>query len=114
MPIYKELSDMPGVQYIAGGATQNSIRVAQWMLGEAGLTAYMGCIGKDAFGTQLKDCAKADGVVVHYMEDEEVRVGGGRGEGREGGSTQYSQICFSPLFAPRSVDAHWHLRCTRL
>ena len=55
MPIYSELSAMDGVQYIAGGATQNSIRVAQWMLGEAGLTAYMGCIGKDAFGTQVSE-----------------------------------------------------------
>lgn len=75
MPIYKELATMEGVQYIAGGATQNSIRVAQWMLGEAGLTAYMGCIGKDEFGQQLKDCAKADGVVVHYMEDSETPTG---------------------------------------
>lgn len=54
MPIYKELAEMPGVQYIAGGATQNSIRVAQWMMGEAGQTAYMGCIGKDAFGEQVR------------------------------------------------------------
>jgi adenosine kinase len=54
MPIYDELVKMDGVQYIAGGATQNSIRVAQWMIGEAGKTAYMGCIGKDEFGTQLK------------------------------------------------------------
>eukprot|EP00808_Paulinella_micropora_P027736 g65619.t1 len=33
MPLYKELEDMHDVSYIAGGATQNSIRVAQWMLG---------------------------------------------------------------------------------
>ncbi|GMH69433.1 hypothetical protein TL16_g05157 [Triparma laevis f. inornata] len=75
MPIYKELAEMPGVQYIAGGATQNSIRVAQWMMGEAGQTAYMGCIGKDAFGEQLKGCAQTDGVLVHYMEDEETPTG---------------------------------------
>ena len=27
-----ELANKPGVKYIAGGATQNSIRVAQWMM----------------------------------------------------------------------------------
>ena len=38
MPLYKELvTDYP-VQYIAGGAAQNSIRVAQWMLGTPGIS----------------------------------------------------------------------------
>ena len=32
------------MQYIAGGATQNSIRVAQWMLGTPGCTAYFGML----------------------------------------------------------------------
>merc|ERR1711865_628521 len=30
--MYKELVDKFQVEYVAGGATQNSIRVAQWML----------------------------------------------------------------------------------
>lgn len=32
LPLYEELIKSYPVQYIAGGATQNSIRVAQWML----------------------------------------------------------------------------------
>lgn len=32
LPLYTELINNYPVQYIAGGATQNSIRVAQWML----------------------------------------------------------------------------------
>lgn len=32
MPMYRELAAMGEVEYIAGGATQNSIRIAQWML----------------------------------------------------------------------------------
>jgi adenosine kinase len=75
MPLFTDLVNDHEVSYIAGGATQNSIRVAQWMLKEAGSTAYMGCVGNDKFGTQLKDCAKADGVYVHYMEDEEAATG---------------------------------------
>ena len=30
--LFQELADKPDVQYVPGGATQNSIRVAQWML----------------------------------------------------------------------------------
>merc|ERR1719203_1218395 len=31
-PLFGEMVKMPNVQYIAGGATQNTIRVAQWMM----------------------------------------------------------------------------------
>lgn len=41
------------VQYIAGGATLNTIRVAQWMLSKPGLTGFMGAIGSDDFGGEL-------------------------------------------------------------
>jgi len=63
------------VKYIAGGATQNSIRVAQWMLQEPGMTAYMGCIGDDDFGKKLQDACKADGVQAMYLVDKSVPTG---------------------------------------
>lgn len=75
VPLYDELAAAAGVEYIAGGATQNSIRVAQWMLGAEGATAYIGCVGKDAFGAQLKASAEKDGLVTHYMEDESAATG---------------------------------------
>lgn len=75
LPMYQELVDNYKVQYIAGGATQNSIRVAQWILQQAGATAYVGCVGKDAFGAQLRTSAEADGVAVHYSEDEKEPTG---------------------------------------
>jgi len=78
VPIYKELVDTYSPQYIAGGATQNSIRVAQWILtanGKPGQSAYMGCVGKDEFGKKLEDCAASDGVKVHYMKDEATPTG---------------------------------------
>ncbi len=34
------------VDYIAGGATQNSIRVAQWVLSKKFATSYFGAVGK--------------------------------------------------------------------
>jgi len=64
------------VQYIAGGATQNSIRVAQWMLqGAVGATAYMGCIGADAEGEKLKQACTKDGVRALYMVDKSTPTG---------------------------------------
>ncbi len=55
---------MPNVEYIAGGATQNSIRVAQWMLQVPGATTYMGCVGDDEFAKKMTETATKDGVQV--------------------------------------------------
>jgi adenosine kinase len=77
-PLYKELVDGYDVQYIAGGATQNSMRVAQWVLkkaGKPGMVAFMGCVGNDDYGRHLEECASKDGVLVHYMKDAEAPSG---------------------------------------
>ena len=53
IPLYDEIiNDFP-VEYIAGGAGQNSIRVAQWMLQVPGSTAFFGAIGDDENGSRL-------------------------------------------------------------
>jgi len=75
MPLFAELKEKPDVKYVAGGATQNSIRVAQWMLQEPGMTAYMGCIGEDEFGQKLADACKADGVNALYLIDKTTPTG---------------------------------------
>ncbi|KAK8926162.1 Adenosine kinase 2 [Platanthera zijinensis] len=75
LPMYEELASKYNVEYIAGGATQNTIRVAQWMLQIPGATSYMGCIGKDKFGEEMKKNAKAAGVNAHYYEDEVAPTG---------------------------------------
>jgi len=74
-PMYAELAKDYPVEYIAGGATQNSIRVAQWMLGAPGATAFIGCIGTDKFGEQLEAAAKGDGVNVQYFKQDKVETG---------------------------------------
>merc|ERR1719163_2508277 len=66
---------MPSVQYIAGGATQNSIRVAQWMLQTPGSTAYMGCIGNDDNGKKMIEACAKDGVKTAYMVDKATPTG---------------------------------------
>lgn len=72
LPMYKELAAMTAVEYIPGGATQNTIRVAQWMLSVNGATAYMGCVGNDEFGSRMFEIAKNQGINVAYqMHDTE-------------------------------------------
>ena len=44
--LYDEMLANHKVDYIAGGATQNSIRVAQWLLEKPQSVAYFGCVGK--------------------------------------------------------------------
>ncbi|OLQ03397.1 Adenosine kinase 1 [Symbiodinium microadriaticum] len=74
-PLFTELAAKKDVVYVAGGATQNSIRVAQWMIQEPGKTAYMGCIGDDEFGKKLIDACKKDGVDCKYMIDKTTPTG---------------------------------------
>lgn len=74
-PLFGELVKMSNVQYIAGGATQNTIRVAQWMLQQPGATAYMGCIGKDENGEKLSKACATDGVNALYMVDAATPTG---------------------------------------
>jgi adenosine kinase len=73
--LYKDLvADYP-VQYIAGGAGQNSIRVAQWMLMSTGATAYFGAIGSDAYGETLSKCVAEDGVLACYQKSTDTPTG---------------------------------------
>ncbi|OUS46731.1 Ribokinase-like protein [Ostreococcus tauri] len=73
--LYAEMVEKYAVEYIAGGATQNSIRVAQWMLQKPGATAYMGCVGEDAFAQQMRASCAEDGVVTNYMVDSSTPTG---------------------------------------
>jgi len=78
LPLYKKLTETHTVDYIAGGATLNSIRVAQWMLsgaGEKDKSAFIGCIGVDEFGATLKKQLAEDGVKGVFMEQKETPTG---------------------------------------
>mmetsp|Transcript_40377 Transcript_40377/g.48954 ORF Transcript_40377/g.48954 Transcript_40377/m.48954 type:complete len:347 (+) Transcript_40377:58-1098(+) len=68
LPIYKEMCARPDVQFIPGGATLNSIRVAQWMLMTKGAASYMGCIGGDDYGKTMESKCAEEGVNAHFMK----------------------------------------------
>lgn len=75
-PMFEELQTLKPA-YVAGGATQNSIRIAQWMLNQHNKTAtsFFGSVGKDAHGAKLKECAQNDGVNVSYLEHADIKTG---------------------------------------
>ena len=75
LPMYQELSKMASVEYIGGGSTLNTIRVASWMLQQNNVTGYMGCIGKDKFGELMESTTTAAGVDCFFMEDEKTPTG---------------------------------------
>lgn len=56
------------VEYVPGGATQNSIRVCQWLLqGSPNATTFTGCIGKDKYGEILEEKTRAVGTNTVYQ-----------------------------------------------
>lgn len=74
-PMYQEMSDMKNVEYIAGGATQNSMRVAQWILKTPKRATFMGSVGEDAFSKILQSKAEEAGVVVRYQKQSNQPTG---------------------------------------
>jgi len=75
LPLYEQLvTDFP-VEYIPGGAGQNTARCFQWMTQEPNASHYIGCIGADNFGTLLQQLTQKDGVTTHYLVDQEAPTG---------------------------------------
>lgn len=74
-PMYDEMVEKFKVEYVAGGAAQNTVRGVQWILGKPGVSVYMGCIGNDKFGKILKEKAKEAGVNARYMEQDKEPTG---------------------------------------
>lgn len=77
LPMYTEMVEKysNSVEFIAGGACQNTMTVGQWILQTPKVFAFMGCIGKDKFGEILETKAKDAGVLVSYQYHETVPTG---------------------------------------
>lgn len=59
----------------AGGSTQNTIRVAQWILSEPHMTTFLGSVGNDSYGKLMKDKLEAEGVTGAYVVDSSKETG---------------------------------------
>ena len=73
--IFEDLVKDYTVEYIAGGATQNSCRVAQWILEHPNSVAYFGSVGKDAHSNTLEKVASEAGVKVLYQKSDQHPTG---------------------------------------
>uniref|UniRef100_A0A6Q2YK47 Adenosine kinase n=1 Tax=Esox lucius TaxID=8010 RepID=A0A6Q2YK47_ESOLU len=74
--LFEEIVKNFQVEYHAGGATQNSIKIAQWMIQEPHkVSTFFGCIGEDRFGEILKQKAEEAHVDAHYYEQTEEPTG---------------------------------------
>ncbi|XP_037318918.2 adenosine kinase b isoform X1 [Pungitius pungitius] len=67
--LFEEIVKRNKVEYHAGGSTQNSVKIAQWMIQKPQKVAtFFGCIGNDQFGEILKEKAAQAHVDAHYYE----------------------------------------------
>ncbi len=74
--LFDELVKDYKVEYIAGGATQNSCRVAQWLLPDnKSSVAYFGCVGTDKTADILEKVAAETGLVTKYQKSAEHPTG---------------------------------------
>jgi adenosine kinase len=63
------------VEYVPGGATLNTVRTAQWIMGIPRSVSFVGCIGKDKYGQILEDMANRAGVATHFQYNETENTG---------------------------------------
>uniref|UniRef100_A0A8C2X947 Adenosine kinase n=1 Tax=Cyclopterus lumpus TaxID=8103 RepID=A0A8C2X947_CYCLU len=74
--LFDEIVKRNKVEYHAGGSTQNSVKIAQWMIQKPQKVAtFFGCIGSDQFGEILKKKAAEVHVDAHYYEQNEEPTG---------------------------------------
>ena len=67
--IYSEIAAKKGAVFIAGGAAQNTLRGAQWLM-PANSTVYVGAVGNDKEAEILKKAAEKDGLRTEYQVTE--------------------------------------------
>ncbi|CAJ0936508.1 unnamed protein product, partial [Mesorhabditis belari] len=75
VPMFDELTATHHVEYIPGGAAQNAVRVAQWILNEPNKMTYFGAVGSDKYGEMLRKKAAEAGVNVQYQVNNKVKTG---------------------------------------
>ena len=75
IPLYADMEAKYKVEYVPGGATQNSMRVAQTIVGTKNSCSFMGCVGKDKYSKTLEEKSKEAGINVKYQYSDEHATG---------------------------------------
>lgn len=74
-PMFQDMVDNLKVDYIPGGATQNTIRVASWITDVPQMASFFGCVADDNYGKILKEQMEESKVHVNYLYDEKEPTG---------------------------------------
>jgi len=72
--MFKDLKGM-NPEYMAGGATLNSIRVAQWLLQHPMATTFFGCVGNDENAQIVRDKNSGVGTRSMFQVDPDLPTG---------------------------------------
>lgn len=75
LPLYKDIETNHKVDYVAGGATLNTIRVGQWLLQKDHTFSYFGSIGADEYSKTLIEKAEDLGVNMKCQVNAEHPTG---------------------------------------
>ncbi|VDM95339.1 unnamed protein product [Thelazia callipaeda] len=75
IPMFEELVKNPNTLYLPGGATQNTLRVFQWITNEPNRATFFGCIGDDKYGVILREKAREAGLNVCYQVKKGKKTG---------------------------------------
>lgn len=73
--LYEEMMKTFPCAFLAGGATQNSIRTAAWALREPGAVAYFGAVGTDDYANRLRAALDSAQVTNYYQSTPEHPTG---------------------------------------
>lgn len=73
-PLYDEIMKKSDVEFTAGGAAQNAMRGASYMM-KPKSTVYVGCVGKDKYADQLRAANESAGLNAEYLVDGETPTG---------------------------------------
>ena len=75
VPLYKELIENYQCDFIAGGASLNTCRAAQWMSKTPNFSTFFGCVGEDEFSIRLREATSDAGVNTNYQVDPTTPTG---------------------------------------
>jgi adenosine kinase len=75
LPLYQDIVSNLKVDFIAGGATLNTMRVSQWLIGKPDVISYFGCVGDDEYSKILVEKSKEAGVNIKPQVNKENSTG---------------------------------------
>uniref|UniRef100_A0A0K0FH12 Adenosine kinase n=1 Tax=Strongyloides venezuelensis TaxID=75913 RepID=A0A0K0FH12_STRVS len=75
LPLFEELLSLSDIEFIPGGATQNALRVCQWIIQKPNTCTFFGAVGDDKYGRTLKEKATLAGVNAKYQLNPSVKTG---------------------------------------